>query len=102
MSAPDDQAKPPQVLPQKTESQAPSPRTIPRWRKWLYRIAAMVLFPALLFGILEISLRLGGFGEPTDFFLDGSEWERASVWIENPDFSRWVFPRSLTNVPKAN
>jgi tetratricopeptide (TPR) repeat protein len=102
MSAPDDQGTTPQVLPQKTESHAAPLRTIPRWRKWLYRVAAMVLFPALLFGILEASLRLGGFGEPTDFFLDGSEWERASVWIENADFSRWVFPRSLANVPKAN
>src|SRR5262249_57841850 len=49
-----------------------------------------------------VALRLGGFGEPTDFFLDGTEWERANVWIENADFSRWVFPRSLANVPKAN
>ncbi len=68
-------------------------------RKWLYRLLAMTLVPALLFGLLEGTLWLCGFGYPTDFFLDGSKVEGAEVWIDNPDFGRWVFPRGLDRTP---
>src|SRR5438132_8257259 len=69
------------------------------WRKWLYRLAAMTVVPALVFGLLELGLRIGGYGYSTDFFLDGTETERAGVWIDNPHFGRWVFPRGLDRTP---
>jgi len=60
----------------------------------------MTLVPALLFGILELSLRIGGYGDATDFFVDGAQIEHAEVWIDNRDFGRWVFPRSLEQMPQ--
>ena len=85
----------------KPESAPSLPRRISPGRKWLYRCAAIILVPSLLFGILELTLRIAGFGEPTSFFVDGSELERPGVWIDNSAFARWVFPRSLANLPKA-
>jgi tetratricopeptide (TPR) repeat protein len=64
----------------------------------------MTLVPALVFGVLEASLRLCGYGFTTDFFLDGSKTEEAAVWVDNPAFGRWVFPRldrTPTPVPFA-
>jgi tetratricopeptide (TPR) repeat protein len=69
-------------------------------RKWLYRLTAMTLVPMLLFGVLELSLRAGGYGEATDFFVDGVAIEHADVWIDNGVFGRWVFPRRLEQVPQ--
>src|SRR5262245_60386956 len=91
----------PSAAPAKLESAQAPPRRISPRRKWLYRFAAIVLVPTLLFGILELALRTAGFGEPTSFFVDGSKLERPGVWIDNSAFARWVFPRSLTNLPKA-
>jgi tetratricopeptide (TPR) repeat protein len=64
-------------------------------RKWLYRLAAMTLVPGLLFAILEVSLRLGGYGYTTAYFLDGTKAEGRDVWIDNSHFDRWVFPAEL-------
>lgn len=68
-------------------------------RKWLFRFAAMILVPVVLFGILEAGLRIGGYGKSTQFFLDGSKVEFPGVWIDNRDFGRWVFPRGLQLTP---
>jgi tetratricopeptide (TPR) repeat protein len=68
-------------------------------RKWVYRVLAMTVVPALVLGLLEASLRLSGYGYSTDFFLDGTKTEDASVWVDNPDFGRWVFP-SMDRTPQ--
>ncbi len=67
-------------------------------RKWLYRLAAMTLIPAALFALLEGSLRLGGYGTDTSFFVDGSKIEQREVWIENKNFERCVFPPPLRGI----
>jgi Tfp pilus assembly protein PilF len=94
MSATDDGAAPP-----KAESK-PTSRKLSGPRKWLFRLAAMILGPALVLGLLELSLRIGGYGYTTDFFVDGSKIEGADVWIDNPQFGRWVFPRGLVPFPQ--
>jgi len=60
----------------------------------------MTLVPALLFGLLELTLRLTGYGYPTDFFLDGARVEGPGTYVDNPDFGRWVFPRGLDHPPQ--
>ncbi len=69
-------------------------------RKWLYRLAAMTLIPLAVFAVLECSLRLAGYGYSTDFFVDGSRVEGREVWIDNPNFERWVFPPALQDVSR--
>ncbi len=70
-------------------------------RKWLFRLAAGTLIPALVFGLLELGLRLADYGYPTDFFLDGSQLERRGTLIDNPEFGRWVFPSDLDRTPRS-
>jgi len=59
----------------------------------------MTLVPMFVFGLLEIGLRIGGYGYSTRFFLDGSRLEKTGSKIDNRDFGRWVFPRGLDQTP---
>jgi tetratricopeptide (TPR) repeat protein len=38
-------------------------------RLWLFRLSAMILGPLVVFGSVELALRLAGYGHPTSFFL---------------------------------
>jgi tetratricopeptide (TPR) repeat protein len=67
-------------------------------RRWGFRLAALAL-PLLLLLVLEVLLRLFGFGYPTSFFLK----ERAGgqpVFIENQQFTRRFFPPGLARTPE--
>jgi tetratricopeptide (TPR) repeat protein len=68
-------------------------------RKWLFRLLAMTLVPAVLLCILELGLRAGGVGHSTRFFLNGAKYDQPDKWIENSEFGRWAFPRTLAQTP---
>jgi tetratricopeptide (TPR) repeat protein len=55
--------------------------------------------PLVVFGSLELGLRVGGYGHTTRFFLDGSKLERPGVVIDNRAFGRWAFPQGLNRTP---
>ncbi|MBX3395291.1 MAG: tetratricopeptide repeat protein [Phycisphaerae bacterium] len=71
-------------------------RTASRWRIWAFRLAAMLLIPAMLFGSIEVGLRLGGAGYDPSFFvpLGGGK----SVY-GNPRVGWRYFPRSVARLP---
>jgi tetratricopeptide (TPR) repeat protein len=69
------------------------------WRKWLYRLLAMTLVPALVFGLLEFTLRCAGFGDRTDFFLDGAPVGMPDTLTDNRVFNRRFFPASMAQTP---
>jgi tetratricopeptide (TPR) repeat protein len=86
--------------PNPSPAQAEIPKRGPSGRrKWIFRLAAIILVPLVIFGVLELGLRLGGYGKSSRFFLDGSALERSGVWIDNREFGRWVFPRGLEQTP---
>lgn len=62
-------------------------------RRW-FRLAALLL-PVALILLLELVLRLIGYGYPTNFFL-----RRGDVYIENQDFTRRYFPPGLARSPQ--
>lgn len=69
-----------------------------RTPRWVLRLLAVVIVPALLLGTIEAGLRLGGYGYDPNFFLPrtiNGEW----CFVENPDFGRRFFPPRLTRVP---
>jgi len=70
------------------------------WRLWLYRLTTMTVVPALLLGVLELGLRLFGYGYPTSFFLE-REIDEQRVCISNSHFGSHFFPRGLTRNPDA-
>jgi len=62
-------------------------------RRW-FRLAALLL-PVVLILLLELALRLIGYGYPTSFFLKSGD-----VYIENQDFTRRYFPPGLARSPQ--
>ncbi len=75
------------------------PPIISTKRKWLYRLIALVVIPLLALMLLEIVLRLLGYGYSTDYFLTMSESSQ-SAWVDNTHFGQWVFPRHLEPKPR--
>jgi tetratricopeptide (TPR) repeat protein len=66
-----------------------------RSRKWLFRLLSIFLGPAIVIGLLEVGLRIAGYGHPTDVLIDGTATEGKPAWIDNREFSQWIFPREL-------
>jgi tetratricopeptide (TPR) repeat protein len=67
-------------------------------RRWLFGIIAMVLVPLLLLSLLEVALRIAGFGYPTDFFLRTRIQDR-DVFVDNAMFGMRFFPPALARSP---
>ena len=77
-------------------SMAPEPKN---WRrKWGFRVAAL-LAPLLLLVLLEVGLRLFGYGYPTGFFLK-SHAQGRDVWVENQKVTWRYFSPALARSPQ--
>jgi tetratricopeptide (TPR) repeat protein len=63
-----------------------------RWREWLARFALVVGAPLLLLFIIEIPLRVFGYGYPASFFIKSSSGEK---YITNEKFA-WQFSSKKT------
>ena len=55
--------------------------------------------PLILLGLLEVGLRLFGYGYATSFFRK-SRVAGQAVWVENEKFARRYFPAGLVRVPQ--
>lgn len=86
--------------PTKPRPQKPGRYPLSRRRLWLFRIAATVLIPLLLFGAVELVLRVGGYGYPTSFFartqINGEEF-----YVPNDRFGFRFFPPEIARTPFA-
>lgn len=71
---------------------------ISRRRLWLMRLSAATLVPLLLLGVLELGLRVAGYGYPTSYFLR-SRIDGQDFLIPNYKFSYRFFPPKLARVP---
>ena len=67
-------------------------------RKWLFRIIALVVLPLLLLGVLEVGLRLAGYGYATGFFEKIRVGEKDHL-VNNENFSLRFFPPQLARWP---
>ena len=74
-------------------------RTRTSGRQWFFRITAAVLLPLLVLGMLEIGLRVAGFGYRTTFFrpyrIKGEDF-----LVENEKFGLRFFPPQLVRSPE--
>jgi len=75
-----------------------APPTVPWRRRWLYRLAAATIVPLLALVILELVLRIGGYGYPASFFLK-IRIQGRTVFVENDKFGRRFFPPALVRSP---
>src|SRR5450756_2517241 len=69
-------------------------------RIWVLRLAVLFLSTVVCFGLLELVLRLVGYGEPTAFFLPNRIKNR-EVFTENPRFEWQFFPPALARAPHS-
>ncbi len=87
---------PPLNKPQETAAAKPPKPAITRRRKWLFRLAAMIIPVVLFFALLETGLRLGGYGYPTAFFVGP---DACGTYTTNYRFGWRFFPRALAREP---
>jgi tetratricopeptide (TPR) repeat protein len=71
---------------------------VPKSRRWWFRALAL-LSPILILGLVELGLRLAGYGYTTPFFLE-THHEGRTLLIENPKFGWRFFPPSLARSPQ--
>jgi tetratricopeptide (TPR) repeat protein len=85
-------------LPARLENSRPLSTPASVRRKWFFRGLAGILIPLLALGMLEMALRLGGYGYPTGFFkpvrIGDQEW-----LVENDSFGFRFFPPELARMP---
>ena len=74
-----------------------SPRVTDR-RLWVFRILALVAVPALFLCLVELVLRLAGFGHPTDF-LQADLQNGQKVFVQNNQFGWRFFGPRLARLP---
>lgn len=67
-------------------------------RLWLFRLAALSL-PVLLLAVVEIALRLAGYGYATSFFKEVTTPDGQRCAINNEQFTRRFFPSELARWP---
>ena len=72
---------------------------IPAAKKKMFRWVAVVAIPLLVLLVLELALRLAGFGYPTHFFIS-SPSRPSGTLEENPKFGWRFFPQSLARTPE--
>ena len=67
---------------------------------WVFRFLAALLVPFFCFGLLELVLRLTGFGHPTAFLLPARQAEQ-KVFLQNNQFGWRFFGREMARLPDA-
>jgi tetratricopeptide (TPR) repeat protein len=82
----------------KQEDIKESPRKpVSGWRLWLFRVIALTIIPAFLFLLLEITLRIVGYGFPASAIIECKVGGK-NVYCNNVKFSWRFFPRNIARV----
>jgi tetratricopeptide (TPR) repeat protein len=69
-----------------------------RRRLWLFRLSAVILCPLVVFGSVELALRLCGYGYPTSFFLR-THISGHDYFVPNAKFTFRFFSAALARPP---
>ena len=70
------------------------------WRFWRLRLLALLGMPVVFFGVLELGLRLAGFGHPTGFLLPSSNQGQPTL-VQNNQFGWRFFGAQMSRLPHA-
>jgi tetratricopeptide (TPR) repeat protein len=90
----------PPTKPQPAPPTVTAVRKRSRLRQWLFRLIAVVVVPAIFLTLLELGLRVFGFGHPTSFFVERPGPNLGeTVHAENVEFGKLYFPPGLVKVP---
>jgi len=85
--------------PKSKRATPPSPtRRAAGWKIWRLRLAALVAGPLVFFGLLELGLRMAGFGHPTRFLLPSVN-QGQRTFVQNNQFGWRFFGRRMSRLP---
>lgn len=87
-------------LPAGRQSPETARKPVIPFRKWLFRVMAGIIVPLLMLAILEVALRLGGYGYTTGFFKPMHIGDQ-DLLIENDSFGFRFFPPDITRMPES-
>jgi tetratricopeptide (TPR) repeat protein len=88
-------ASPKQEAPSRSrKGEEVSRKPITGWRLWLFRVIALTVIPALLFLLLEVGLRIAGYGYPADAMIRYKMNGRA-FYCDNVKFCWRFFPKEI-------
>ncbi|HTY85928.1 MAG TPA: tetratricopeptide repeat protein [Candidatus Acidoferrum sp.] len=82
------------------KTSGPSATRIAPVRLWLFRGLAVIVLPLLALLMLELALRLGGYGYPTGFFRPMRIGNQELV-VENDCFGFRFFPPAMARLPAS-
>ena len=84
--------------PARDKTASPATSRVVGWRLWIFRLVALFAAPALFLGLVELGLRLAGFGYPTAFLLPATQ-NGQKVFVQNNRFGwRFLGPK-LSRLP---
>ncbi|MBL9139576.1 MAG: tetratricopeptide repeat protein [Verrucomicrobiales bacterium] len=69
----------------------------PRTSSWAFRLSVALLSPVIFLVLVELGLRLVGYGHPTTYFIPAKD--SPDRLYENPAFGHRFFPAGLLRVP---
>ena len=69
-------------------------------RRWLFRVIALTIVPLLFFLLVEIGLRVAGFGYETGFLIK-QQRDGEQIFVSNPRFGWRYFGQKLARMPVA-
>lgn len=75
----------------------PVPAKLSRAKLWGFRLFMMVGVPLILLLLVELALRLSGYGHSTAFFIPSAELP--GKWTENSAFGWRFFPQNIARAP---
>jgi tetratricopeptide (TPR) repeat protein len=69
------------------------------WKLWRWRLLAVAGLPLFVLAVIELALRMTGFGYPTSFLLPSVNHNHAT-WVQNNCFGWRFFGKRLARVPR--
>jgi tetratricopeptide (TPR) repeat protein len=81
-----------------SDAASPGAGGVPRRRAWLYRLVLLVAFPLAALVILELGLRVAGYGYAAGFTRECVS-DGAPAVCDNPSFTWRFFPREIARAP---
>ena len=82
-----------------TGKSLPASKPMTYGRRWLFRVLAALVLPLLVLGVLEVGLRLGGYGHDTSFFKP-MQFGGQEMLVENDSYSFRFFPAEVARLPR--
>ena len=80
------------------KSDIPVESRVTGWKLWRLRLFALIAVPLLFFAVVELTLRLAGFGYPTSFLLPSANHVQ-ETFVQNNQFGWRFFGPRMARLP---